>query len=79
MFTRALVALAAAVILTGAAASPQLGPTDGAGLPAIDLERVKYVKTAPDFRLENIDGKRVSLSEFRGKKNVLLVFYRGQW
>jgi len=48
-------------------------------LPAADLARVKVGQSAPDFRLENIDGQRISLSEFRGKKNVLLVFYRGHW
>ena len=30
---------------------------------------------APDFELEDQDGKKVRLSEFRGKKNVLLAFF----
>jgi cytochrome oxidase Cu insertion factor (SCO1/SenC/PrrC family) len=79
MFARTLVAFAAAFILVGAAASTQLGPKDGSGLPATDLERIKVGQAAPDFTLENVDGKPVTLSEFRAKKNVLLVFYRGQW
>lgn len=29
---------------------------------------------APDFTLTSLDGENVSLSQFRGKKNVLLVF-----
>ena len=29
---------------------------------------------APDFALNDLDGKEVSLSEFRGKKHVLLEF-----
>jgi cytochrome oxidase Cu insertion factor (SCO1/SenC/PrrC family) len=57
----------------------QLGPKDGANLKLTDLERVKVGDQAPDFTLENIDGKRISLSDFRGKRNVLLVFYRGHW
>lgn len=57
----------------------QLGPKDGANLKPTDLERVKVGDKAPDFTLENIDGRRISLSDFRGKKNVVLVFYRGQW
>lgn len=57
----------------------QLGPKDGTNLKPTDLERVKVGDQAPDFTLENIDGKRISLSDFRGKKNVLLVFYRGHW
>jgi len=57
----------------------QLGPKDGAGLSPTDLERVKVGQPAPDFTLENIDGKKVTLSDFRGKTSVVLVFYRGQW
>ena len=30
---------------------------------------------APDFKLKNFDGREVSLSQFRGKKNVLLAFF----
>jgi cytochrome oxidase Cu insertion factor (SCO1/SenC/PrrC family) len=57
----------------------QLGPKDGENLPLTDLERVKAGDIAPDFTLENLDGRRISLSDFRNKKNVVLVFYRGQW
>jgi len=57
----------------------QLGPKDGAELSPTDLERVKVGSPAPDFTLENIDGKAVSLADFRGKKSVVLIFYRGQW
>lgn len=32
---------------------------------------------APDFTLQDIDGQSVTLSQFRGRKNVLLVFNRG--
>ena len=31
--------------------------------------------TAPDFELVNQHGEKISLSSFRGKKNVVLVFY----
>ena len=44
-----------------------------------ELERVKVGQEAPDFALENVDGKALSLSDFRGKKSVVLVFYRGYW
>ena len=30
---------------------------------------------APDFELPNQDGKMLKLSDFRGKKNVVLAFY----
>lgn len=32
---------------------------------------------APDFTLKDISGNQVKLSAFRGKKKVVLVFYRG--
>lgn len=57
----------------------QLGPKDKAGLRPTDLERVNVGDMAPDFTLENMDGRAISLSDFRGKKNVVLVFYRGHW
>jgi cytochrome oxidase Cu insertion factor (SCO1/SenC/PrrC family) len=57
----------------------QLGPKDGADLPATDLERVKVGQPAPDFTLEDMNGKEITLSDFRGKKSVVLVFYRGYW
>ena len=56
-----------------------LGPKDGAGLPATDLERVTVGSVAPDFTLEAFKGAPITLSDFRGKKNVVLVFYRGHW
>ena len=57
----------------------QLGPKDGGNLQPTDLDRVKVSDMAPDFTLESLDGTRISLSDFRGRKNVVLVFYRGQW
>ncbi len=33
----------------------------------------------PDFMLSDAAGRAVSLSEYRGKKPVVLVFYRGYW
>lgn len=56
-----------------------LGPVDGDGLTATDLERVKIGEAAPDFTLEAENGTPVTLSQFRGQKNVILVFYRGHW
>jgi cytochrome oxidase Cu insertion factor (SCO1/SenC/PrrC family) len=60
-------------------AGAQLGPKDGPDLAPTDLNRVKVGQEAPDFTLEAADGKPITLSEFRGKKNVVLVFYRGYW
>lgn len=56
-----------------------LGPKDGRDLPPADFDRVKVGDPAPDFTLNDIDEHPVSLSQFRGRENVLLVFYRGYW
>jgi hypothetical protein len=56
-----------------------LGPTDGHDLPPTDLERVAVGTMAPDFSLPSLTGDTLSLSSFRGDKNVVLVIYRGHW
>jgi cytochrome oxidase Cu insertion factor (SCO1/SenC/PrrC family) len=75
-------AVAVALLLSGRAVAqvpPKLGPVDGADLPPIDTGRVAVGTVAPDFTLESKDGGTVTLSQFRGKKTVVLVFYRGHW
>lgn len=37
--------------------------------------KIKVGDMAPDFTLEDQNGHKVSLHEFRGKKNVALAFY----
>jgi hypothetical protein len=56
-----------------------MGPTDGHDLPGTDVERVMDGQPAPDFSLESYAGSVVTLSDFQGEKNVVLVFYRGHW
>ncbi len=56
-----------------------LGPVDGWDLPATELDRVAVGSSAPDFSLRTLGGDTVTLSSFRGVKNVVLVFYRGHW
>lgn len=56
-----------------------LGPSDGRDLMATDIDRVAVGARAPDFTLTQMGGGTVTLSQFRGRKNVVLVFYRGFW
>jgi len=56
-----------------------LGPANGLILDGSDLDRVQEGQMAPDFTLESLAGPPVWLAGFRGKKNVVLVFYRGHW
>jgi peroxiredoxin len=41
--------------------------------------RVQIGKEANDFDLPDQDGKPVKLSDFKGKRHVLLIFVRGDW
>jgi hypothetical protein len=36
-------------------------------------------QTVPDFTLPDAAGRPVTLSDYRGQKPVVLVFYRGYW
>ena len=70
-----LIAGLLASVLLAASAAPMLAQNkkaaSGANMP-------KVGDTAPDFKLKYFDGndlKDVSLSEYRGKKNVVLAFY----
>ena len=56
-----------------------LGPADGRDLPGQDTGRVAVGDAAPDFSLLAYSGDVITLSDFRGQKNVILAFYRGHW
>ena len=43
--------------------------------PAAPKTHLKVGDTAPDFTLPDTKGQTVKLSDFRGKKNVVLSFY----
>ena len=74
-----LLVFALVLLLNQQPVSAQTGAGDGAKQAPTDLERVKVGQPAPDFTLEDSDGKNVSLADYRDKKNVVLVFYRGHW
>ena len=71
--------LAASATLASAQSAPTLGPVDGRELAATDIERVAVGGVAPDFTLAKHGGGTITLSSFRRKKYVALVFYRGYW
>ena len=60
--------LISSLLFTGAAAV-------AADEPSVPDPKVKVGDTAPDFTLRDQSGKEVKLSDFRGKKNVVLAFY----
>ena len=62
--------LLAIALLLAAQASAQQKPQ-----PAIAKTHLKVGDVAPDFTLPDQNRKGVTLSDFRGKKNVALAFY----
>lgn len=80
-FASVLTGLAFAAIFHGAAGAQtvKFGPKDSLNLAPTDIERVKVGNLAPDFSLVRYGGGQVTLSDFRGKKDVVLVFFRGYW
>ena len=45
----------------------------------LTAKEVSVGEVAPDFTLKNEEGQEVTLSGFRGRKNVLLAFYPFDW
>lgn len=66
------------------ASGPKAGPANSPALagdrpasqqPTAPVTHLKTGEPAPDFALTDTNGQTVRLSDFRGKKNVVLAFY----
>ena len=66
------------------ASAPKAGPANSPAVagdsvasqpPAAPVTHLKVGDPAPDFALTDTDGQTVRLSDFRGRKNVVLAFY----
>ena len=67
-----LVLLSALLAATLPAAAAEEEVADQEPGPAVGSE-------APGFTLGTLDGREVSLAQFRGESPVVLVFFRGEW
>jgi len=63
------------IALSVAALAQQSSQPAAAKPPAAPKTQLKVGDPAPDFTLPGTDGKTYTLSEFKGKKNVVLAFY----
>ena len=45
----------------------------------LEPDAIRVGEAPPDFTLPDAHGRPVSLADYRGKKPVVLVFYRGYW
>jgi peroxiredoxin len=50
---------------------------EGGQMETTQTRRLKPGEPAPDFRLPSTRGTQVALSEFQGRKHVVLAFLRG--
>jgi hypothetical protein len=81
LFLFAAAAIATAQVTPTQSPSPAKTPTPQQAAPAAPHTNLKVGQAAPDFTLPSTivgaDGKRMryKLSDFKGKKNVVLAFY----
>jgi len=73
-----------ALFVIGVLVSPALAETPNTYpvgmLKPIDSKlKVKVGDVAPDFELPSLSGKKVRLSDYRGKKNIVLSFVPAAW
>jgi cytochrome oxidase Cu insertion factor (SCO1/SenC/PrrC family) len=64
-----LVGILALISFAQATPTPTPAPTP------VPYDKLKVGDMAPDFTLQDLTGKPVKLSDFRGKHNVVLAFY----
>jgi cytochrome oxidase Cu insertion factor (SCO1/SenC/PrrC family) len=67
--------LLAAVSIAAAQPTPTQTPAPAKTAPQAPHTNLKVGQPAPDFTLNATDGKTYKLSDFKGKKNVVLAFY----
>jgi len=63
------------ILLAAALATSFLPALHAADQPAPPTPKIKVGDVAPDFTLTDQNGNKVSLHDFKGKKNVALAFY----
>jgi len=51
----------------------------GALKPVDSVLKVRVGEPAPDFTLPSVSGEKISLSRFKGKKNVVISFVPAAW
>jgi hypothetical protein len=75
---KALPALFAALIISAGMFQPWISALNAENKPAPKPMKLKVGDVAPEFTLLAFDGKelkKVSLADYRGKKNIALAFY----
>lgn len=74
MYKRILASLLLSMVFSAIVIAQQPAPTQ-TPQPAPPKTHLKVGDPAPDFVLRDTEGKEVKLSDFKGKRNVVLAFY----
>jgi cytochrome oxidase Cu insertion factor (SCO1/SenC/PrrC family) len=72
---RSSLGLALTLLLSLTALAQQATQAPAQKPPAAPKTNLKVGDQAPDFTLRDTKGQTVKLSDFKGKKNVVLAFY----
>lgn len=67
--------LCLAVLMVGWSAAAMAQQTQAQATPPAIKTQLKVGDPAPDFTLPGTDGKIYKLSDFKGRKSVVLAFY----
>lgn len=79
-FTAGLIGIILIAPALGASAAYKDNIYNPGQLKPIDSElKVSIGEPAPDFTLPSVSGEKISLSQFRGKKNVVISFVPAAW
>ena len=77
------VAAGALLLTLGPAAIADAGAAAGGGRPqepqAVPAARIAVGDQAPDFALRSLEGAGHRLSDLRGEKTAIVIFFRGTW
>ena len=71
----AILLLMLTVNLNGQQTTPSPQPANSPVQPQPPKTHLKVGQPAPEFALPDTGGKPIKLSDFKGKKNVVLAFY----
>jgi len=71
----AIMLFAAAGLIQAQQTAQQPAPKPAQQQPVAPTTNLKVGQSAPEFTLTDTMGKPVKLSDFKGKKNVVLAFY----
>ena len=75
LIDKAMKSFLASIFISILIGSSAYGQAASQSAPVAPTTQLKVGMAAPDFELTDTEGNKVKLSDFKGKKNVVLAFY----